>query len=130
QSHEAHVRDLGKLAKAHGPIQKPNPAEMSAFHSLRKASLNSRRRNVAPPAFPRASQQVRSGSIITFDTPPYWYQWSEGISPFVNKLDGTWSTGCGASGTYAHSYAGIATFVRALPGRHLIRFAPYMPISW
>jgi hypothetical protein len=130
QSHAAHLRDLERLAKAHGPIQKPSPAEMSVFKAIRKAHLHARRRNVAPPVIPYASPQVRSGSIFTFDAPPYWYQWTDGIGTSVNKLDGTWSTGCGAAGTYAHSYAGIATFVKALPGRYFIRFAPYMPINW
>jgi len=130
QSHEAFLRDQARLTKAHGPIQKLNPAEMSVFTAIRKAALNARRPHLAPPVFPRETPFVRSVSIITFDTAPYWYQWSDGTGPSVNKLDGTWRAGCGASGTYTHSYAGIATFVKALPGRHLIRFAPYMPLNW
>lgn len=131
QFHAARLREREKLAKARGPIQKPSPDDMAAFNAMRKARLNSGPRTVKPPVVPRVSPQVRSGSILSFDAPPYWYQWSAGdLTKSVNKLDGTWSTGGGVAGRFGSAYAGIAAFVQALPGRHPIRFAPYMPSNW
>jgi hypothetical protein len=121
----------GHLAKLSGPNrdrQKPPPGELAAIKASRADVLRRMKgMRSAPPKVNLAPPQLRSGSILTFDIPPYVDRWTDGINASANHLKGEWSTF--SFGTNS-SLAGVCLFFVPVAGRFEVRFAPAVFINY
>jgi hypothetical protein len=123
---ETHMKTLARFETEEKT--RPSKEEEAAVKAYRQALVKrARELTVKPPAVSKVDPMIKSGSVITVDSPPYSARWTQGSGASASFLNGTWSTG--SLGTKG-SYAGTCTFFSPLPGRFPVRFSPFMPINY
>ena len=123
---QTHMKALARF-ETEGKTR-PSNEEAAAVKAYREALVKrARQLTVKPPLVSKVEPLIKSGSVITVDSPPYSARWTHGSGASASFLNGTWSTASLGSGI---SYAGACTFFSPVPGRFPVRFSPFMPINW
>ena len=123
---ETHEKALARFET--GEKTRPSNEEVAAVKAYHADVVKrARQLTVKPPIVSKVEPLIKSGSILTVESPPYNARWTQGSGASASFLNGTWSTASLGSGT---SLAGTCTFFSPLPGRFPVRFSPFMPINF